>query len=56
MKPANTFLPAMRKVSKSDTYESLNADQVLLSILNGPAVWYNIPIIYLKQEMTLFEK
>ena len=50
MKPANTFSSELlRKVSKSDTYESLNADQVLLSILNGPAVWYNIPIIYLKR-------
>lgn len=50
MKPANTFSSELlRKVSKSDTYKSLNADQVLLSILNGPAVWYNIPIIYLKR-------
>ena len=27
----------------------VNSDQVLLSILNGPAIWYNIPIIYLKR-------
>ena len=50
MKPANTFSSELlRKVSKKDTYNGLNADQVLLSILNGPAVWYNIPIIYLKR-------
>ena len=50
MKPANTFSSELlRKVSKSDTYEGLNSDQVLLSILNGPAIWYNIPIIYLKR-------
>ena len=50
MKPANTFSSELlRKVSKSDTYKGLNSDQVLLSILNGPAIWYNIPIIYLKR-------
>lgn len=50
MKPANTFSSELlRKVSKSDTYQGLNSDQVLLSILNGPALWYNIPIIYLKR-------
>ena len=50
MKPANTFSSELlRKVSKSDTYNGLNSDQVLLSILNGPAIWYNIPIIYLKR-------
>ena len=50
MKPANTFSSELlRKVSKSDTYNGLNADQVLLSILNSPVVWYNVPIIYLKR-------
>ena len=50
MKPANTFSSELlRKVSKSDTYKGLNSDQVLLSILNGPAIWYNIPIIHLKR-------
>ncbi|MDB2345889.1 cytochrome c biogenesis protein CcsA [Flavobacteriaceae bacterium] len=50
MKPANTFSSELlRKVSKSDTYNGLDSNQVLLSILNGPAVWYNIPIIYLKR-------
>ena len=50
MKPANTFSSELlRKVSKSDTYNGLNADQVLLSILNNPVVWYNVPIIYLKR-------
>ncbi|MGB2245862.1 MAG: cytochrome c biogenesis protein CcsA [Flavobacteriaceae bacterium] len=50
MKPANTFSSELlRKVSKYDTYKGLNSDQVLLSILNGPAIWYNIPIISLKR-------
>ena len=50
MKPANTFSSELlRKVSKYDTYGDLNSDQVLLSIMNNPVVWYNIPIIYLKR-------
>jgi hypothetical protein len=50
MKPANTFSSELlRKVSKSDTYKGLSSDQVLLSIINNPAVWYNVPIIYLKR-------
>ena len=50
MKPANTFSSELlRKVSKSDTYKGLNSDQVLLSIMNNPAVWYNVPMVYLKR-------
>jgi cytochrome c-type biogenesis protein CcsB len=50
MKPANTFSSELlRKVSKSDTYNGLNSDQVLLSIMNNPAVWYNVPMIFLKR-------
>ena len=50
MKPANTFSSELlRKVSKYDTYKGMNSDQVFLSILNNPAVWYNVPIIYLKR-------
>ena len=50
MKPANTFSSELlRKVSKSDTYKGLSSDQVLLSIVNNPSVWYNVPIIYLKR-------
>jgi cytochrome c-type biogenesis protein CcsB len=50
IKPANTFSSELlRKVSKSDTYKGLSSDQVLLSIINSPAIWYNVPIIYLKR-------
>ena len=50
MKPANTFSSELlRKVSKSDTYKGLNSDQVLLSIMNNPAVWYNVPMIFLRR-------
>ncbi len=49
MKPANTFSSELlRKVSKKDHYGELNADQVLMSILESPALWYNVPIIYMK--------
>ena len=50
MKPANTFSSELlRKVSKNDKYEGLNSDQVLLSIMNNPAIWYNVPLIYLRR-------
>ena len=50
MKPANTFSSELlRKVSKKDTYGELNSDQVMMSIIESPALWYNIPIIYLKR-------
>ena len=50
MKPANTFASELiRKVSKSDSYQSLNADQVLLSIQQNPLLWYQVPFIYLKR-------
>jgi cytochrome c-type biogenesis protein CcsB len=50
MKPINTFSSELlRKVSKSDTYKDMNADQVLLSITQFPQIWYEVPIIYLKR-------
>lgn len=49
MKPINTFSSELlRKVSKSDTYKDMNADQVFISMTQIPEVWYNVPIIYLK--------
>ncbi|MDA0200573.1 MAG: cytochrome c biogenesis protein CcsA [Bacteroidetes bacterium] len=50
MKPANTFSSELlRKVSKKDDFGTLNADQVMMSIVESPALWYNVPIIYLKR-------
>ena len=50
MKPLNTFASELlRKVSKSDTFNGLNADQVLISIIKNPISWYNVPFIYLKK-------
>ena len=49
MKPANTFSSELlRKVSRSNSYNGLNSDQVLISIMNNPGVWFNAPIIYIK--------
>ena len=49
MKPANTFSSELlRKVSRSNSYNGLNSDQVLLSIMENPGVWFNAPIVYIK--------
>ncbi|WP_338410043.1 cytochrome c biogenesis protein CcsA, partial [uncultured Flavobacterium sp.] len=48
--PINTFSSKLlRKVSKSDSFEEMNSDQVLLSMTQFPEYWYNIPIIYIKR-------
>ncbi|WP_053977267.1 cytochrome c biogenesis protein CcsA [Mangrovimonas xylaniphaga] len=49
MMPMNTYASEMlRKLSKHDTYEEFDANQVLLSIQESPMLWYNVPVIYLK--------
>ncbi|KJD34282.1 cytochrome C biogenesis protein [Tamlana nanhaiensis] len=49
MMPVNTYASELlRKLSKSDTYEDLDANQVFLSIQESPMFWYNVPIIYLR--------
>ncbi len=49
MKPANTFSSELlRKLSKKDSYNGLSSDQVLVSMLENPMVWYNVPLIYVK--------
>lgn len=51
MKPINTFSSELlRKVSKRDTYNDMNSDQVFLSITQFPQVWYEIPIIFLQKD------
>ncbi|WP_417886916.1 cytochrome c biogenesis protein CcsA [Zunongwangia sp.] len=50
MKPANTFSSELlRKLSKKDEYKGLNSDQVFLSMLESPFVWYEAPLIYVKK-------
>ncbi|SEK26038.1 cytochrome c-type biogenesis protein CcsB [Aquimarina amphilecti] len=51
MKPVNTFSSELlRKLSKKDTYEGLTADQVFVSMVENPFIWYSIPIIELQRE------
>ena len=46
MKPVNTFSSELlRKLSKKDAYEGLTADQVFVSMVENPFIWYSIPII-----------
>jgi cytochrome c-type biogenesis protein CcsB len=50
MKPINTFASELlRKVSRSDTYEGLDADQVFMSMTEFPRLWVEVPIIALKR-------
>jgi cytochrome c-type biogenesis protein CcsB len=49
MKPVHTYASELlRKVSKHDTYEDMNAAQVFLSIQQNPRIWFQIPIIYIE--------
>lgn len=49
MKPLNTFSSELlRKVSKSDTYKDMNSDQVFLSMTQFPRLWFEVPLIYIK--------
>ncbi|MDO6801860.1 cytochrome c biogenesis protein CcsA [Wenyingzhuangia sp. 1_MG-2023] len=50
MKPVNTFASELlRKVSKSDTYNGLDANQVFLSMIENPRAWFEAPVIYLER-------
>ncbi|GLB49542.1 cytochrome c biogenesis protein [Neptunitalea lumnitzerae] len=51
IKPVNTFSSELlRKLSKYDTYKEMNADQVMLSMLQNPIPWYHAPILYIKKQ------
>jgi len=46
MKPVNTFSSELlRKLNRNDHYKGLNSDQVVLSMLRNPRLWYFIPFI-----------
>ncbi|MEO2061797.1 MAG: cytochrome c biogenesis protein CcsA [Christiangramia sp.] len=50
MKPANTYSSELlRKLSKTDTYEGLSSDQVLISLTENPMFWYNAPIVHVEK-------
>ncbi len=49
MKPINTFSSELlRKVSKKDSYNGMNSDQVFLSMKQFPFAWIEVPLIYIK--------
>src|SRR6056297_310130 len=51
MKPINTFASELlRKLSLKDTYMGFNADQVFLSMMMNPALWYNTEFIALDKK------
>ncbi|WP_298510886.1 cytochrome c biogenesis protein [uncultured Kordia sp.] len=51
MKPAHTYArELLRKLSKSNTYKGLSAEQVLISIIQYPQMWYNANIISVKRQ------
>jgi ABC-type transport system involved in cytochrome c biogenesis permease subunit len=50
MMPINTYASMLlRKISRSDSYAGLNADQVMLSMMENPFIWNNVEILYLKK-------
>ncbi len=49
MKPINTYSSELlRKLGKKDEYEDLNSDQVLISMIENPQIWYSAPLISIK--------
>ena len=50
MKPISTFASELiRKVSGSDSYNGLDANQVFMSVTQFPRLWSQVPIIKLKR-------
>ncbi|MRH99269.1 cytochrome C biogenesis protein [Kriegella sp. EG-1] len=48
MKPINTFSSELlRKLSHNDKFKGMNADQVFLSMMMNPPLWYNTEFIIL---------
>ena len=46
MKPVNTFASELlRKLSEKDTYKDLSANQVFMSMMLNPGVWYTADLI-----------
>ncbi len=48
MKPAHTFASELvRKVTQQETFKGMTPSQVLLSIIENPRFWIEVPMIYL---------
>ncbi len=53
MKPVHTYASELlRKVSKKDTYKGLDANQVAVSMVTNPRIWFSAPIIYMTKNNT----
>ena len=53
MKPVNTFTSELlRKVSKHDNYNGLDANQVAVSMVTNPRLWLSVPFIYINPNNT----
>lgn len=53
MKPAHTFASELvRKVSKAESFNGMQPSQVLLSIIENPRLWFEVPVIYLEKGNT----
>jgi cytochrome c-type biogenesis protein CcsB len=53
MKPAHTFSSELiRKVHKQETYKGMEPSQVLLSMMENPRIWSEVPFIYLERGNT----
>ncbi|WP_315698596.1 cytochrome c biogenesis protein CcsA [Capnocytophaga canimorsus] len=50
MKPIHTFSSELlRKMSKKDTFKNMDANQVFLSMMLNPVVWYHVDFIFIKK-------
>lgn len=53
MKPAHTFASELlRKVTHQEIFKGMNPSQVLLSIIENPRFWIEVPMIYLEKNNT----
>jgi cytochrome c-type biogenesis protein CcsB len=53
MKPAHTFASELvRKVTHTEIFKGMNPSQVLLSIIENPRFWIEVPMIYLERNNT----
>ncbi|TXD48903.1 cytochrome c biogenesis protein CcsA [Polaribacter sp. IC073] len=53
MKPAHTFASELvRKVSQTEKFKDMEPSQVLLSIIENPRLWFEVPVIYLEEKNT----
>lgn len=51
MKPAHTFASELvRKVAQTESFNGMEPSQVLISIIENPRLWYEVPFIYLEKQ------